>query len=135
MEIGRIIGYILIATVVLLIFLLSRIPVERKQRFNLSDEGKRINKILTIIFIVFGIIYMLYVLLKLLSLIGLFLNLGAVEGGASYPLLLIPALIWNKILLFIDKPIGKVIIQSVLLIPIIIILYIKYNKIKNMKEE
>ena len=67
MEIERIIGCVLIATVVLLIFLLGRIPVERKQRFNLSDEGKRINKTLTIIFIVFGIMYMLYVLLKILS--------------------------------------------------------------------
>lgn len=135
MEIERIIGCMLIATVVLMIFLLSRIPVERKQRFNLSDEGKRINKTLTIIFIGFGIMYMLYVLLELLSLIGLFVNLGAVEGGASYPLLLIPAVIWNQILLFINNSIGKVIIESVLLIPIIIILYIKYNKIKNMKEE
>ena len=52
MEIERIIGCILIATIVLMIFLLSRIPVERKQRFNLSNEGKRINKILTILFIV-----------------------------------------------------------------------------------
>ena len=135
MEIERIIGYLLKAIVIILIFLLSRIPVEQKQKFNLSIEGKRINKALIILFIVIGVIYMLYVLLQLVSVIGLFANLGSESGGASYPLLLVPVVIWSNILTILEKPIGKLAIESVLIIPIIIMLYVKYNKIKNMKED